>query len=170
MPFSKSLDQARRYLAYIYVSVNTAMTLMAPEKTEGVTYQPPFARSSMPSCARARTTPQSDANACSPCCSAKSTLAVHCASACRAIHSCRLANSRRGIALEFCAGHKSGCVRADRDRQSRLQNLAGQEGTFEVPGQETVRLELFNGVVQYVHTAEAVWRSYRDLEACGDSY
>ena len=73
---------------------------------------------------------------------------MHCASACRAIHSCRRANSRSGTAAGFCAGHSRGCVRAALDKHSLLQNLAGQEGTFVDPGHGTDSEELLSGVEQ----------------------
>ncbi len=113
----------------------------------------------MPSCANARTTSQSSLNAFSSCSYVKSTRAVHCASACKAIHSFRRAKCRRGADAGFREAQSSGCVRPERDRQSRLQNRTGQ-GVDEVDAEQgTTSGEVVSGVEQCPHAAEVIWRS-----------
>lgn len=119
-------------------------------------HQPPFARSSIPSCASERTNSQSVLNAAGSCCSCSKIRAVQRASACRAIHSLFLANVTNGIAAGFWAGQSNGCVVADRDRHSRLQNRAVHGADA---GQETLSDDPVSGVEQCAHAAEAVCRS-----------
>lgn len=85
---------------------------------------------------------------------------MHCVNACSAIHSFFLAKVNNGTDAGFWAGQTNGCVRAERDRHSLLQNRAEQKAELLEVGaeQETAIEEPAKGVEQYMHDAEAACR------------
>ena len=90
---------------------------------------------------------------------------MHCESAWSAIHCVRRAKCRSGALAGLRAAQSSGCVRADRARQSRLQNRTGHgvgEGV-EAEEQGTTSGEDESGVEQCPHACDDIWRSYRFL-------
>jgi hypothetical protein len=152
---------------------------MTLEGTQTRTHQPPFTRSSIPRSASAQYTLQSSRipslspslpppARCCPCfcwC-ARSSRAVHCASAWSAIHACFFANARRGPLAGFCAGQSSGWIFSERLRHKRLQKRAGHAldvvldvvGQFRMSDEEEERW-FVRGVVQWAHARDESCRS-----------
>jgi hypothetical protein len=78
---------------------------------------------------------------------------------------CVLANAINGADAGFCTGQRRGCVRAERERQRRLQKYAGQWIVAvlceenEGQGKGLVLAPSRKGVVQAAHAREDAWRS-----------
>ena len=71
-----------------------------------------------------------------------------------------------GIEAGFCAGHSKGWVFADRDKQRRLQNLAGQNAEEMEAGHgigERAMGESARGVLQYAHAVDFICKSNKSL-------
>jgi hypothetical protein len=152
-------------------------------QTQTQTYQPPLTRSSIPRSASAQYTLQSSRMPSSspsrlptparwcPCCfgwCARSSRAVHCASACSAIHTCFRANARSGALAGFCAGQSSGWIFSERWRHRRLQKRAAHAAALDVEvvldfvGQCRMsdgRWWFVSGVVQCAHARDASCKS-----------
>ena len=122
----------------------------------------------MPSCANALTVSQSSAKPPSAAPSfwkLSSTRAVHCASACSAIHWFLRAKCSSGADAGLRAAQSSGWARPARARHRRLQKRTGH-GVGPVAAHGTTSGDAVSGVEQCPHAAEVIWRSYRLLRVC----